>query len=107
MTAQVTYLLIDLATIALPLAFSFHPRIAFVREWRAFWPACLLVALVFLVWDVLFTSIGVWGFNGRYVLGTRLAGLPLEEILFFISIPYACVFTYFSIGRIWRTERST
>lgn len=52
------------------------------------------MALPFIVWDAYFTSIGVWGFNDRYIAGGRLWGLPYEEIAFFFCIPYACLFTY-------------
>jgi lycopene cyclase domain-containing protein len=37
---------------------------------------------------------GVWGFNDRYILGIRFFGMPIEEYLFFITIPYACTFIY-------------
>lgn len=105
MFGHTTYLVIDLATIAVPLIFSFHPRIGFVKAWKAFWPACLLAAALFVSWDMLFTHLGFWGFNDRYVLAPRVAGLPIEELLFFICVPYACVFTYFAIRRIWTKER--
>lgn len=100
-----TYLAIDLATIAVPLVFSYHPRIRFVRTWAAFWPACLLSALAFALWDAAFAHLGVWDFNERYVLGVSILGLPVEEILFFVCIPYACVFTYHVIGLLTRTDR--
>ena len=46
----------------------------------------------------LFTHAGVWGFNSRYTVGANVAGLPLEEILFFFCIPYASLFTYFALN---------
>ena len=88
------YLLVDLLAVAIPLALSWHPRIRFNEKWRAFWPACLIVAAAFIAWDVVFTVRGVWGFDPRYLIGASFAELPIEEWLFFICIPYACVFTY-------------
>lgn len=88
-----TYLFINLGTIAAPFAFSFYPRFAFYRQWPAFIPAVLVSALFYVVWDALFTHLGVWGFNKTYVTGLYMANLPVEEVMFFICIPYACSFT--------------
>ena len=38
-------------------------------------------------------ALGVWGFNERYHAHIILLGLPLEEFLFFITVPYASIFT--------------
>ncbi|MBO6574353.1 MAG: lycopene cyclase domain-containing protein [Rhodothermales bacterium] len=94
------YLALNAAVISIPLAFSWHGELRFVDRWRAFFPACLLVLLFFIAWDIPFAAWGVWGFDDRYLLGPRIAGLPLEEWLFFLCIPYACVFTYHCLARL-------
>ena len=53
--------------------------------------------LIFIPWDIVFTQNGIWGFNPEYFLGVTLFHLPIEEWLFFICIPYACVFTHYAL----------
>ena len=54
--------------------------------------------VLFFSFDVIFTKIGVWGFNPLYHVNLIIFGLPLEEILFFICIPYASIFTHYAVG---------
>jgi lycopene cyclase domain-containing protein len=90
-----TYLLVDLAAISIPLLFSFHPKVKLYKKWPYLWPAILISLLPFVIWDSFFTKLGVWGFTPDYLMGSYLLHLPIEEILFFVCIPYACLFTYY------------
>mgnify|MGYP002783909149 CR=1 FL=1 len=89
-----TYLLINLFTIIGPLALSFDKKVAFYKKIKYLIPGQLITALLFLIWDHWFTVWGVWGFNDSYITGIKLGALPLEEIMFFLTVPYACVFIY-------------
>ncbi|MEC5174805.1 lycopene cyclase domain-containing protein [Chryseobacterium nepalense] len=101
---QYTYLLINFFTVIVCFIFSFHHKIKFNRYFGAFLAASLIVGVVFVAWDAWFTKIGVWWFNDQYLLGIRFAGLPLEELLFFICIPFACLFTYFCLDKFFKLD---
>ncbi|MBK0402190.1 lycopene cyclase domain-containing protein [Adhaeribacter sp. BT258] len=88
------YLYLNLFTIFFPLALSFDKRVAFYKTWPALFPAIFVNAAVFIPWDIYFTQRGIWGFNPEYLLGINIFGLPLEEVMFFFTVPYACLFIY-------------
>lgn len=88
------YLALHLITVSFPLARSFERRIYYFGKWKALFPAITLVAAFFLIWDVIFTRGGVWGFNSDYLLGIHAFHLPVEEWLFFFTVPFASVFIY-------------
>ncbi|MFT3846569.1 MAG: lycopene cyclase domain-containing protein [Lacibacter sp.] len=94
MNTHYTYFLIHAAAIAGPLLLSFDRKVHFYKKWKYLFPAMIIPALFFLVWDELFTRIGVWGFNENYITGLKIGSLPVEEVLFFITVPYCCVFVY-------------
>jgi lycopene cyclase domain-containing protein len=91
---HLTYLFLNLITIAGPLALSFDKKVAFYKNWKQFIVAMLATSTLYILWDIWFTKINVWLFNPQFLYGNWFAGLPLEEYIFFIIIPYACLFIY-------------
>lgn len=92
------YLLLNLGSMSIPFVFSFHPKLKFYTYWGAFAISTFISMLIYIPWDVLFTQNGIWGFNDTYFLGSKILNLPIEEWLFFICIPYACVFMHYALS---------
>lgn len=93
-----TYLALMLGSLAYPLAQSFEKRVFMWKRWREMFPAILITAFFFIVWDVYFTIAGVWSFSPSHTLPHRLLYMPLEEWSFFLVIPYCCFFVYFVVN---------
>lgn len=99
-----TYLLINIFSISIPLIAGFDKRLKFYQQWKYLFPAMLLTMLLFIPWDVWFTDMGIWGFNPRYLTGVEIINLPIEEWMFFIFIPYSCLFTYEALKLLVRKD---
>lgn len=90
-------MLINLGIVIFPLLFSFEKNIRFYRRIPALLASLGIVSTIYIIWDIIATRRGDWGFSELYTGSLRIGGLPLEEILFFITVPYATVFTYETI----------
>jgi len=89
-----TYLLLMVASVVFPVLFSFEKQIHFVSRWKFLPVAIGIPAALFIIWDIWFTRTGVWSFSDDYTLGFKLLGLPFEEWLFFIIVPFCSLFIY-------------
>lgn len=98
------YFFINLGAVSIPFIAGFDRRLSFQKQWKFLFPAMLLTMLVFIPWDMLKTDMAVWGFNPKYLLGIYIGNLPVEEWLFFIAIPYACLFTYHSLNYLVKKD---
>jgi lycopene cyclase domain-containing protein len=73
------------------LEFLLHTGV--FRQWRRLAAAVLPVAIVGTCWDRYAISRGQWSFDERYMTGLSVAGVPIEEILFFLVVPCCAVLT--------------
>ena len=87
------YLFINILILTGPLALSFDKRVHFYKYWSRLFPAIFIVMIFFIIWDSLVTD-RHWFFNTSFTLPYRLLNLPPGEWLFFITVPYACIFTW-------------
>ncbi len=53
----------------------------------------IITASIFTIWDNLVVGY-FWEFNPQYITGIYLLRLPLEEWVFFLVVPYACLFIW-------------
>lgn len=99
-----TYLLINFAIIFFPLILSLLPRYrSFYRHWRQLIGSILLVGAIFITWDIWVTAKGHWAFNPAHILGQKWLFLPIEEWLFFITVPFSCLFLYQALKNLYQT----
>ena len=89
-----------------PLILSFYPPLRFYRNLKALLISIFAVIAVFGAWDVCAAWRGHWSFDPAGVWPFRLLGLPLEEWLFFVVIPFCCIFTW-EAGRYMGGRRET
>ncbi|MFH0855599.1 MAG: lycopene cyclase domain-containing protein [Candidatus Omnitrophota bacterium] len=88
------YMVLLILSGIIPLCLSFWPPLKFYRNLRALIASIALIAVIFGAWDVFAVWRGHWSFGPESVWPFRFINLPFEEWLFFIVIPFCCIFTW-------------
>jgi len=88
------YLLINIFIIIFPLVLSFESKLKFYKNYKHLLMSLAVVSMGFIDRDSFASVRGDWAFSPLYTLGFNLAGLPFEEILFFVTVPYSILFLY-------------
>lgn len=98
------YLIFNALVVLGPLALSFDRRVHFVSRWRNALMALTPPLVVYIIWDALVAG-RHWWFNEAYTLDVRLLGLPPGEWLFFVTVPFACLFVWECLGAYFANPR--
>ena len=99
------YFYLLLFTISFPLSASWDKRFKYAQNFKYLFPAILTTGTFFIIWDIIFTKNGVWGFSEVHASSLKFFYLPIEEWLFFIIIPFSCVFIYESVKYFHKAEK--
>jgi len=95
---MLNYLIIDLLIIIFPLLFSFKWKFKYYSYFKPLLTSTFIVGGIYIIWDIIVTMRGDWSFNEEFLskiyFPSKEVGLPIEEILFFVVVPYACIFIY-------------
>ncbi len=95
-----TYMTVLIIAGIVPLALSFWPGLTFYQNIRALFISIVLVVTLFGAWDIFAVYRGHWFFNPDGVWSVKIINLPVEEVLFFIVIPFCCIFTWEALNYI-------
>lgn len=98
------YFIVLALSLAAPLILSFSRKMDFYKYPARLVLSILLPFILFIIWDVFVTARGHWSFNPLYTVGFKIFGLPIEEILFFIVIPFCGLFTWESVKYFTRQK---
>ena len=100
-----TYLVTMVACLGGASLLELGMRTRVYRRWRRLVLTVLPVVAIFMTWDAYAIHVGHWNFNPRLVTGvTTVAGIPLEELVFFVVIPICSILTFEAVRalRDWR-----
>ena len=69
-------------------------RTRVLARWRRLLLSMVLPLVVFIAWDAYAIASGHWTFDTDRIIGwTVVAGVPIDEVLFFIVVPLATILT--------------
>ncbi len=93
-----TYLLINAAIICIPFLLLFERKVAYYSKLPKLFAAIAVIGPFYIIWDIKAAGRGDWTFNSEHLMGYYLLDLPVEELLFFITVPFSCIFIFESLG---------
>ena len=90
---KIEYLVLNILIISGPVLLSFDRKVRYVQYWPKVFMSLAVVGIFFIGWDIAVSG-DHWDFNEQYTLPVRFLGLPPGEYLFFITVPFSCLFIW-------------
>lgn len=88
------YALVLLLSVLPTILLTFHPKSDMRGKVGSGICAISITAIVFILWDIWAVENNLWDFNKDFVSSVVIGNLPLEEVLFFVCIPYSSLYVW-------------
>mgnify|MGYP006267775881 CR=1 FL=1 len=76
-------------------------RVLDKRKLKIFLITDVCILIIYLIWDYWAITRGSWYFDQKQILNLLIfRKIPVEEILFFIIVPFVTVLTYLSLQKL-------
>jgi len=96
---KLSYLLFNLLILTLPIISKLIYQKTILPKTSYFILSAAIVAVIFIVWDIKVTD-KWWFFNNQYILGVKFFKLPIEEVLFFFTVPFSCLIIFLNLNSL-------
>ncbi|KXK08090.1 MAG: lycopene cyclase domain-containing protein [Candidatus Dojkabacteria bacterium] len=101
-----SYLLLNLIILIGPLLLSFEKRVRYISKIKHVLISIFLVSIPFILWDQYATLNGHWSFSKEHTTGINIGMLPIEEVMFFLTVPFSCLFVYEVINYFFKDKKT-
>jgi lycopene cyclase domain-containing protein len=95
-----TYLALLLGCLVVTAPLELVLRVRVYARWRRLLLALVPELVVFLAWELYAVSQHHWAYDAAQVLPPRIAGMPVEELLFFLVVPVCAVLALEAVRRV-------
>lgn len=103
---HLTYLAVLLGCLVGTLWLEPFLRVGVLRRWPRLLLMLVPVILVFGAWDIAAIAAGHWSYDPAQITGITLPGrLPLEELLFFVTVPTCSVLGFEAVRKVLGRRR--
>jgi lycopene cyclase domain-containing protein len=97
---HLTYLALLVGCLVVTAPLELVLRVRVYARWRRLLLALVPELVVFLAWELYAVSHHHWDYDAAQVLPARVAGMPVEELLFFVVVPVCAVLALEAVRRV-------
>jgi lycopene cyclase domain-containing protein len=97
---HLTYLALLAGCLVVTAPLELVLRVRVYARWRRLLLALVPELVVFGVWEIYAVARHHWAYDGAQVLPPRVAGMPVEELLFFLVVPVCAVLALEAVRKV-------